>query len=131
MCRRSVRRRSSGAVVGHNLACVFVCSEVHAGNFVEAELLGPADLYRVIPCCSHRQFGQDFGNVIRSYGLYGRRGKPEAVSIRRHIDHAADELEELRGMEDGIVPPRCPDEIFLHHLGVEIIAFDKARRSHH
>ena len=30
----------AGTVVGHNLACVFVCSEVHAGNFVEAELLG-------------------------------------------------------------------------------------------
>jgi hypothetical protein len=27
-------------------------------------------------------------------------------------------------------PPRCPDEIFLHHLRAEIIAFYKARRAH-
>ena len=112
----------AGAGVGDNLARIVAGPEAAADEVVEAERLRSADLDHAVQRGTDGDAGHRRGDVLGSHGLNEHRRQTDDLAVGGVVGDAADELEELRGVDDRIRDGGPFDQLLLSGLRPHVAA---------
>src|SRR4051812_49331615 len=133
---RAVARRQLAAVqlgavvtrvwVADDLTLVAGGGEQAPRPRVDAQRLRPAELDAAADRRAGRQLGHAGGHVVGADELHQPGRQPDAVALGTTLDDLGQELEELRGPQDGVRVPASLDLGLLGDLGAQVAAVGQA-----
>src|SRR3954471_21617427 len=127
--QRSVVDRGTevaGVNVGDHLTAVALRSQKLPGDLVERNRLRARDFDGSVDRRRYGNVGQRSGDIVGGDGLEQGGRHANGVAVGPRLDDATDELEELRGAQDGIGNAGLLDQLLLRQLGGEIVALEQA-----
>ncbi|MNZ56951.1 hypothetical protein D3C78_749120 [compost metagenome] len=120
-----------GLIVGDDLARIVIVLQPYPGKFHQRPAIGPGHLQGLVGGCLHGDFRQCRHDVTRGDRLQVGGGQPDTTAFAPGLRNALDELEKLRGPQQGVGDTRVLDQLFLSHLGPEITTFQHPLGAHH
>jgi hypothetical protein len=116
--------------IGSHEPLVVAGGQDAAGQLVEPELLGSAQLDDAVHRRMHYKVCQRGGDVVCGLRLHERRRQADHFPVTARIGDPADELEELRRTQNRVRHASCLHELLLGDLCAEVAALREAVGAH-